>query len=374
MITRITRPMIIDEIALSMHRGLTPKTAVHLLEIFGTAAAVYGATRRDLTDVAGLRYDLAREIVEKKFHTQAETELRLCRKKSVGPIGVSCPYYPRLLRETCDHPIVLYTWGNTTALQTDMLAVVGTRKISQYGTAVCEKLIGGLADLKSGLTIVSGLAYGVDSAAHRAALAYGLPTVAVLGNKLPRVYPASHTMLADKIIESGGAIISEMHSGAYEGRTNFIARNRIIAGMSRGTLIVESPEKGGSMITAEMAFGYDRAVMAVPGRITDENSGGTNRIIRLMKAVAVCKATDIVNELGLKSAIALQNKSSEEPIGNINTGDPVLDLIIDSMDGVTADHISDRTGMSASEVLAKLFTLEMEAKVRKLPGGRYVKI
>ncbi|MCC8035892.1 MAG: DNA-protecting protein DprA, partial [Rikenellaceae bacterium] len=277
--------MILDEIALTLCSGTNPKTAVHLIELYGDAGAVFSASFESLTERGELRPDMASEIVSKKFHKRAEAELEFCRKNHIIPVGVSSDLYPDLLRECCDYPVVIYVMGNPGALRGEMLAVVGTRKISPYGAAMCERIVGGLAGKKPELTVLSGLAYGVDSTSHRAAIAGGLNTVAVLGNKLPRIYPSDHTALANKIIESGGALVSELNSQSFEGRVNFVARNRMIAGMSRGTLIVESPEKGGSMITAEMAYGYHRAVMEVPGQVTDENSSGTNRLIRTMKEV-----------------------------------------------------------------------------------------
>lgn len=282
--------LIVDEIALSLQGGLSNRARVHLLDIFGDARNIYSAGVQELIGKASLRADVADGIVAKTHHRKAEAELVYCRDNGIIPLGCSSPYYPVFLRECCDYPIVLYAVGDSAALTGEMVAMVGTRKISPYGNAVCTRLVGEFRAEGYGFTVVSGLAYGVDAAAHRAALDTGLTTVAVLGNKLPRIYPSDNAGLARKIVTAGGCIISEMNSMSTEGKGNFVARNRIIAGMCRGTVIVESPLKGGSMITAELAAGYDRTVMAVPGRITDDNSCGTNRLIRTMQAVAVTSA------------------------------------------------------------------------------------
>ncbi|MCD8174243.1 MAG: DNA-processing protein DprA, partial [Alistipes sp.] len=297
--TTDTTGIILDEIALSLHKELGMKMVCRLIGVFGNAGRVFSAGRDELVDLGGIPRGVAASLLSKPHHRQAVTEMKYCRRKGIVPVGISSPLYPPLLRECCDFPVVLYTVGDPNALAGDMMAVVGTRKITPYGSVACEKLVGGLASAGYRMTIVSGLAYGVDATAHRAALANGLPTVAVLGNSLPGIYPAGNTGLARKIVERGGCLVTEYDSGAETRRSNFVARNRIIAGMSRGTLVVESPRKGGSMITAGIASGYDRLVMAVPGRITDENSFGTNFLIRSLGAVAVTCVADIAEEMEL---------------------------------------------------------------------------
>lgn len=309
--------IILDEIALSLHKELGVKPICRLLEVFGDAGRVFSAAREELVELAGLRPGSAASLLTKPYHRQAVAEMEYCRRNGITPVGVSSPFYPPLLRECCDFPPVLYTMGNPEALTADMLAVVGTRKITPYGSVVCDKLVGGLASDGYRITVVSGLAYGVDATAHRAALANGLPTVAVLGNSLPGIYPADNTGLARKIVERGGCVVTEYDSGSQTRRTNFVARNRIIAGMSRGTLVVESPRKGGSMITAEIASGYYRLVMAVPGRITDDNSAGTNYLIRTLGAVAVTGAADIAMEMELDKP-APSGVRSGTPVGRAN--------------------------------------------------------
>lgn len=309
--TTDTTGIILDEIALSLHKELGLKIVCRLIGVFGDAGRVFSAGRDELVDLGGIPRGVAASLLSKSHHRQAVAEIEYCRRKGIVPVGVSSPLYPPLLRECCDFPVVLYTVGDPEALAGDMMAVVGTRKITPYGSVACEKLVGGLASAGYRITIVSGLAYGVDATAHRAALANGLPTVAVLGNSLPGIYPADNTGLARKIVERGGCLVTEYDSGAETRRSNFVARNRIIAGMSRGTLVVESPRKGGSMITAGIASGYDRLVMAVPGRITDENSTGTNFLIRSLGAVAVTCAADIAEEMELDNINQCGGKSLE---------------------------------------------------------------
>ena len=361
--------MLIDDIALTMQPQVGPRTAAHLLQCFGSAEDVFGASENDLRERAELRTDIAAALVKKPFHKQAEKELRFCEKNGIIPIPSTSGIYPRLLRECEDYPHVVYYKGDTAALERRMLSMVGTRRMTSYGQRVCERLVGGLGRMFPDLVIVSGLAFGVDGACHRAALAEGLATVGVLANPLTEIYPAQHAVLAEEMMKRGGGILSEYHSGSKNKGVTFVPRNRIIAGMSMGTVVVESPLKGGSVITANMADGYNRCVMAAPGRVGDMASEGTNELIKSNKARMVCSAEDIARELMWDipgKAVVLEPDLSS--LGKDAVG--LLGCIPDG-EAVSIDMLAGITGLTHPELAGIILELEFEGLVRVLPGKMY---
>ena len=242
--------MTLEDIALQMTPGIGVKGAVHLLEHFGSAARIFAASADELTEGAGLRPDIARQLLQRKAFAAAEREIAYCRRHGIAVVASTDSGYPPLLRETPDYPAVLYIKGNAEALTARCLTLVGTRRATPYGQAMCDRLVGELAERVPGLCVVSGLAFGIDIAAHRAALTAGIPTVAVLANALPEVTPAQHTAIARDIVEHGGALVTELHSQTRQNGSFYVARNRIIAALSAGCIVVESPDSGGSLLTA----------------------------------------------------------------------------------------------------------------------------
>ena len=236
--------MTIEDIALQMTPGIGVKGAVHLLGIFGDARGIFAAAPEELAMKAALREDIIRNIVHRKGFAAAEKELGYCRRNSISAIASTDPEFPALLREIPDYPHVLYLKGNAAALSARCVAMVGTRRATPYGQTMCNRLVEGLAAQVPGLCIVSGLAFGIDVAAHRAALAAGVRTVAVLANPLPGVMPAQHTAVARDILDHGGALVTELHSQTRQNGTAYLARNRIIAGLGAGCVVVESPDSG----------------------------------------------------------------------------------------------------------------------------------
>ena len=295
-----------------MHPEVGPRTAIHLLECFGSAERIFAATEQELIERAGIRPAVARSLSRREYHPAADRELQFVSEYGIRVLASDDPLYPERLKECPDYPHVLYVRGTADLNAEKWISFVGTRKMTHYGRRACEKIIGEVASLCPDTVVVSGLAYGVDITAHRAAMDAGLTTVGVVAHPLNRIYPAPHTGSARRMIETGGALISEYHSGCRMERSNFVQRNRIIAGMSDGTLIVESPRKGGSLITADMADGYHRTVMAVTGRIDDSFSGGTNHLIRSLKACMVCSGKDVLDALGWEPTAAVSTASEQE--------------------------------------------------------------
>ena len=364
----------VEAVALQMIPGIGIKGAVHLLELFGDARSIFAASVDELIGRAELRPDLARAIVQRKGFSQAEKELRYCERNGLAVIASTDPAYPPLLREIPDYPPVLYVLGDPAALTRRCLSMVGTRKATDYGQVVCSRLVEGLAERVPDLCIVSGLAFGIDAAAHRAALAAGIPTVGVLANALPDVTPAQHTALARDLLAHGGALVSETHSHMPQKGTGYLARNRIIAGLSAGCVVAESPENGGSLHTAACADDYHRVVMAVPGRITDPASHGTNHLIYSHKAQLIQSAGDIIRELLWDigpDAAALRPQTLPEPLTPEER--QLLNAFPDA-DPLSVEELARTAGIDTGALTALLIGLELSGAVRQLPGNRYLKL
>lgn len=365
--------MTIDDLALIFVRGVGPRTITHLIELYGSAEEVYSATKEDLMERGGLRSEIAERIVRRDGFIAAYREADYCRKHQIRLLAATDDTYPELLREVCDRPHVLFVRGNVDALSQRMLSMVGTRDMSPAGQDVCNRLIQQLSEKVDDLCIVSGLAYGVDAACHRAALVYGVNTVAVIASTLPNVTPSTHSALANDIVERGGAIVSELHSQSPQNGALFLARNRIIAGLSAGTVVVESPASGGSLATADMADGYHRVVMAVPGRITDGSSFGTNNLIRSGKARLVLTATDIIDDIGWQIATPHDDKQAVNSvdIDLLQPAERLVYSIVAKSTTISLIDILDESGLSMGDLSMVIMTLELHGLIRKLPGQRF---
>lgn len=364
--------MRLEDIALTFVPQLGVRGIAHLLECFGSAEAIFSASLAELRERGSLREDVARNVVAHKGFAEAERELEYCHRNNLTALASTDEKYPKLLREIDDYPHVLYVRGEVAALSRRAVAFVGTRKMSPYGDRMCNAMIKTLAEAVPEVSIVSGLAYGIDGAAHRAALAAGAVTVGVIANPLPNVTPTVNERLAAEIVGRGGAIVTELSSQTKQNGRYFIPRNRIIAGLSAGVVVVESPAEGGSLSTASFADGYGRSVMAVPGRVTDENSRGCNILIRNRKAQAVLSGRDIVAELMWELDLEDMPKEQCEPQPLTSVEERLLACFGDSP--VHIDTLLEQSGMSSGEVSLHLMTLEMSGAIRPLRGGMYEKL
>lgn len=365
--------MVLEDIALTMTPGIGVKGAAHLLACFGDARTIFAASEEELVRRAEMRPDIARNIVQRKGFAAAEHELDHCGRHGIRAVASTDPEYPALLREIPDRPHVLYVQGDVRALGARCLAVVGTREATTYGTDMCGRLVEGLARRVPGLCIVSGLAFGIDVAAHRAALDTGIPTVAVLANPLPGVTPAQHARVAHDMLDHGGALVTELTSQARQKGTFYVARNRIIAGLGAGCLVVESPDSGGSLLTAHCADSYHRSVMAVPGRATDRASQGTNHLIRNRKAQLILTADDILDELMWDFGANPATLAPEPPTPELTPEERALLGCFPAADPVSAEALAAASGFDPGMLATLLVGLELAGAVRQLPGNRYVK-
>lgn len=364
--------MPIKDIALTFVPRLGTRAIVHLLECFGSAEAIYASSAHDLISQAELHDEIARSIVKGAGMREAEREASYCLRHGIEVIASTDERYPALLRETDDYPAVIYLRGHAEALQRPSVAFVGTRKISSYGQHMCNELIEGFAKAAPNAVVVSGLAYGVDSACHRAALQHGLTTIGVIANPLPQITPVAHQHLAEDMIAHGGAVITELSSQTKQNGRYYIPRNRIIAAIAAGTVVVESPEAGGSLSTAAFADGYNRTVMALPARTTDINSRGCNLLIRNRKAQAILSGEDIAREVMWDMGLdhIEEPKRERQPL----TADEERLIALFDNEPITIDALLMRSGLSAGELSLHLMTLELSGAIRQLPGKQYEKL
>ena len=365
--------MDIADIALTFVPRLGVRGVAHLMDLYHSAARVYNEPSFRLLICAELRQDLVDRIIRKEGFAEAEREMKYCEANGIKVTASTDSDYPYHLLEIPDRPHVIYSKGNIEALQSPhILSIVGTRRISSYGESVCARIIPALAEMFPDLVVVSGLAYGVDAAVHHAALAAGVRTVAVIANSLPDIIPTQHRSLAKDIEDSGGAIITELNSQTKQNGAYYIPRNRIVAGVAQGLLVVESAANGGSLSTVKAADDYSRTVMAVPGRIFDSRSEGTNHLIKTNVAQLVTSAEDIAYALGWEVAGAMPERMRYEP-RDVNPQEAkVLAVLADNSDGLPMELIAAKTALSVSELSAILLNMELSGLVRQLPGRIYV--
>ena len=283
------------QIGISLIPGIGVVNAKKLIAYCGDAEAVFKASKKSLMKIPGMGSALANNVLNQTVLHRAEEEIKFIFQYNIKPLYYKDEAYPQRLLNCYDHPIMLYYKGNADLNEKRILAVVGTRRATTYGQNRCEEIIKGLA--KKEVLVISGLAYGIDSCAHRKALYNKLPTVGVLGHGLDKLYPAQNRKLAENMLETGG-LLTEYISKTIPDRENFPKRNRIVAGMSDAVLVVESDKRGGALITAEMGNSYNRDVFALPGKVGDRFSRGCNFLIKTNKAFLTESATDIAYIMG----------------------------------------------------------------------------
>jgi DNA processing protein len=376
-------------LALRLVPGIGARTSGKLLERFRTPQAIFRASRTEL-EAAGVSGSVAQSVVSGTTFDDAVAQQEKMAETGAVAITLTDPRYPQRLREIFDPPIILFARGRVELLQAISLGVVGTRRPTPYGLAVAERLSADLAH--AGLTIVSGMARGIDTAAHKGALAGGGDTVAVLGCGADVIYPSENRKLAADLAVKG-LIVSEFPMGAVAFPQNFPIRNRIIAGMSVGVLVVEGAQYSGSAITARLAMEQGREVFAVPGNITSKLSWAPNLLIK-QGARLVQDWNDVVSELPVESRRHLIDRGREKILGNQKaTGEPgqaslligtgpelssTARRILESLPVDASVHLDDLLekveDTSTSELIATLFELEMLGLVKQMPGKNFVKV
>ena len=354
------------QLALTFVPGIGAKTGRVLIDRFGTATNVFKAPIKELRHIEGIGDVKVKAFKEPEVMKRAEKELAFVLKHDIKTYLYGSP---KRLTQCSDAPLLLYYKGTADLESQRVVAIVGTRKNTDYGHKLCEELVEGLSGIDN-LLIVSGLALGIDAIAHRKSLLLNIPTVGVLGHGLDRIYPFNHKPLAAQMIENGGGLLTEFPMGTVPDKNNFPMRNRIVAGISDVTVVVESNIAGGALITALMANGYNRDVVAYPGRVNDTRSAGCNELIRTNIAAMITKPTDLIEMMGwgdTKKAKPLQKQLflDLQPIEQ-----QIVNVLL-TADKIHADDLFHQTGLTRSQLASTLLQLEMMGLVKTLPGKYY---
>lgn len=354
------------ELALILVDGIGPINAKLLIAVCGSAEAVFKEKPAHLEKIANIRPSILKSLRSADTMRRAEEEQDFIHTNKIDALLYSDPSYPQRLKFCDDSPVILFTKGNSSLNQERMIGVVGTRAAGEYGSQVCREIIEQLSPYKP--VIVSGLALGIDTIAHRTALDTGMETIAALAHGLDRIYPAENRKLAGQICENG-AIVSEIFSQNIPDRENFPKRNRIVAGMTQALIVVESAVKGGSMITAQLSFDYSRDVFAVPGRITDKSFSGCNRLIASNRSAMFTSVEDFVLQMGWEQ----QKKTTVQRsmFVELSEVESILVKFLHDKGCVQLDVISLDLKMPVSQLNSLLMTLELKGIVAAKPGKRF---
>ena len=356
------------QLALTLVPNIGDVQAKVLVQHYGSASAVFKARRSELEKIEGMGEVRASAIRGFKDFSGAEKEVAFIEKYKIQPLFLTDEAYPKRLLNCYDPPTMLFYKGTADLNSTRMLSVVGTRRSTEYGRHFTEQLIEDLAG--EGVLVVSGLATGIDGIAHKAALKHKLPTVGVVGHGLDKIYPQEHTRLAREMILEGGGVLTEFFSGTDPDKHNFPQRNRIVAGISNATVVIETEVKGGSMITAKLAASYNRDVFALPGRTTDKMSGGCNHLIQHNMAALFTGAKDLLEMLGW-SEQKKKTRPQKELFIELTTDERNILNLLQQKDAVHIDEINIQSGLSSSAVAAALLNLELQNVVVGMPGKMY---
>lgn len=341
-----------------------------LLNSFGDASAIFKAKNSQLAGVDGIGSVLLKNLKDKSVFEKADKELSFIKKNNIEVSFFQDENYPERLKHCFDAPILIFTAGNLNFKNKKIISIVGTRQITSYGTDFCKNLIEDLAPLDP--VIVSGFAYGVDIVAHQAAMDFNLQTVGVLAHGLNQIYPRTHKKYMARMEENGG-FITEFWSDSNPDKEKFVRRNRIVAGMAEATIVIESADKGGSLITANMANDYNRDVFAVPGRVTDKYSQGCNNLIKTQKANVLTSAADLIymlnwdikeNPKTIQKQLFVELGTEEQKIYDFlqKNGKELLDII------------AIECNIPIFKLSGILIGMELKGVIRPLPGKLFESI
>lgn len=355
------------QLALTHIPNIGPIQAKILIEHFGNARDVFRATKKELSAVESMGEIKGACIKKFDDFEKAEAEIAFIEKYKIQPIFITNPCYPQRLLNCYDAPTILFYRGNADLNTSKIISIIGTRNNTDYGKQVTEKLVEGLKDQQ--VLIVSGLAFGIDAVAHKAALQNDLKTVAVVAHGLDIIYPSQHNNLAKEILLHGG-LLTEFGKKTKPDKHNFPRRNRIVAGMADATVVIETAVKGGSMITAELANSYNKDVFAFPGRVNDSKSAGCNYLIKNNKACLITEAGDLIDLLGWQ-----QKKSKPKPqrelFIDLSSDEKIIVDILKEKEAVHIDELYMKSGLSSSAVATAILNLELQNVVMTMPGKMY---
>lgn len=357
------------EIAFSLIRGMGVELASKILDVIATEKDFFTLSESELYKIIGKKNKILTRNYRDEILNKARREQEFIDKNNIQLLYFKNEDYPQRLLDVSDAPILLFQKGETNINEKYIISVVGTRNATQYGKNITEDIIKEIAIKSPNSIIVSGLAYGIDVVAHKGALNNSLSTIGVLAHGLNMIYPAQHRNVAIDIIKNGGALITEYTSQDNINRGNFLARNRIVAALSDCTIVIESAEKGGALVTSAIANSYNRDVFAVPGRINDTYSKGCNNLIKQNKAVSISCADDIFKYMRWEST--LPKKQELQLFPEYSTQEKsVIDFL--ALSGEThINLISNHLDSPIHKTMSLLVDMEFNGYVKSIPGGKY---
>jgi DNA processing protein len=365
----IMRDELLYQLALTLVPQIGPVQAKLLLQ-HCDAEEIFHAKKSYLEKIEGIGPVRAAAITAFRDFRQAEQEIKFIEHYKIQPLFITDPAYPKRLLNCYDSPTLLYYRGTADLNNPKIIALIGTRNHTDYGKQLTEKLVKDLA--AQNILIVSGLAWGIDAIAHKAAVRNQLPTVGVLAHGLNQVYPPDHAGLAKDMIKDGGGLLTEFRSTAKPDKHNFPIRNRIVAGMSDATIVVETGIKGGSMITAELANSYNRDVFALPGKITDSKSAGCNYLIKNNKAMLLTDTEELLQIMGWEEKSKKPVvRSQKELFIELSKEEKIVVDILKEKETAHIDEINLKSGLSSSAVAAAILNMELQGVIACKPGKLY---
>jgi DNA processing protein len=361
-------PDLLYQIALTLIPNIGDVHAKALVNIYGDAQSIFKAKKKELESIEGIGTIRANSIKAFTDFTSSEAEIKFIEKYKISPLFITGKNYPQRLLNCYDSPVLLYYRGIADLNTTKIISIVGTRSNSEYGKLVCEKLIEELSE--QNIVVVSGLAFGIDTIAHKAALKNNLQTVGVLAHGLDRIYPTQNKTLAKQMAEQGG-LLTDFITNTNPDKQNFPKRNRIVAGMCDALVVMESGKKGGSLITAELANGYNKDVFAIPGKTTDTKSEGCNYLIKQNKASLITSAADLIELMNWGPKEKTTKKKQRELFIELTPDEKIIVDILQQRESILIDELYFKSGLSSSAVATALLMLEMQNVVQSLPGKVY---
>ena len=360
------------KIGITLIKGIGSNLAKNLIAYVGSVEGVFQEKQSVLSKIPGIGEILSREIVAQNVLARAEEEIEFIVKNKIQTYYYTDRDYPFRLKECADSPIMIFCKGNCNLNNGKFVGIVGTRNATETGKENCKKIIYDLANIQPNSIIVSGLAYGVDICAHKAALDVGLPTIGVVAHGLDRIYPAAHRSTAVKMMPNG-ALLTEYLSQTNPDAPNFVQRNRIIAGLCDALIVVESAARGGALITAEIANDYNRDVFAFPGRVNDVWSAGCNALIKTNKASLIESADDLCRFMNWEK----QGSTGSETIQTtlfLDLSDEeqeVVSTLRQNSEGIQMNELAILLGKPSSRISSMLLEMEFKGVVKCLPGSVY---
>jgi len=374
-LTSMINQNLIYQIGITLVKGIGNVIAKQIIDNLDDISLVFTEKKRLLERIPGLSRRIIAEIHKPEVLKRAEQEILFIEKNKIIPLFITDLAYPKRLQECIDSPVMLYFRGNADLNVVKITSIVGTRNASTYGRDMTDQLLYGIKEKFPDMLIVSGLAYGIDIIAHRAALRENLATVGVLAHGLDRIYPSAHRNTAVEMLNNGG-LLTDFISNTNPDRQNFVKRNRIIAGIADCTIVVESAEKGGALITANIADSYNRDLFAFPGKVGDRYSEGCNSLIKFRKAALITSAQDVFREMNwdIQSQAAVRKAVQQNLFIDLNPEEKMITDLLSKAENMQLNILAIELNWPISKLSGALFELEMKEIVRCKPGGVYALI